>query len=387
MFIDQMTRTIAAACNFHGFLFSTSSQNAASHRQNRLTVPSMPVNLQRFFILAAGVAVLSFSIWWTLKFKAVYLDPWHNDPKLTSVFVRMSASDAKPFCAAQFIKDNKLAGKMFNYWTEGGFIAWGQEPDPNTGRTPLQLFMDGRAQAAYAPEAYTVWSNIMFGGPFAQSAKLRNQEFDYEKIGQWTDEQLKNHNVWVILMPAVQFGSTLVKGIERVPSWFLAFYNNKQKVFVDRTTPQGSKLFEDIVYDRAIYPDDACKYLVKAHNMLLFGEGEIAKKQGFDFAIRALQLDPSQATMLEILSFARIPPLALPAYNLCTNYVDDFIKNKDSLLKQDGYRNRIIAALTACIHLESVAKKQNNSKLAQFYTDKKNAYEDELKCISKEKRW
>ena len=63
--------------------------------------------------------------------------------------MRMTASYAKPFEACEFMRLNKLSGIMFNYWTEGGFIAWGQEPDPETGRTPLQLFMDGRAQAAY----------------------------------------------------------------------------------------------------------------------------------------------------------------------------------------------------------------------------------------------
>ena len=157
MLIDQMARTISAARNFH--------------RNNRLVVSPMPYFLQLFFILVGAVVVLGLGSWWTLKFKRVYLDPWHNDQKLTSVFIRMTASDAKPFYACRFIKDNKLKGKMFNYWTEGGFIAWGQDPDPNTGKTPLQLFMDGRAQAAYDRRAYDLWANIMFGGPPVQRAR------------------------------------------------------------------------------------------------------------------------------------------------------------------------------------------------------------------------
>ena len=81
-----------------------------------------------------------------MRFNTVYLDYWPADAKFTSVFMRMTASDAKPFAACEFIRKNKLSGKMFNYWTEGGFIAWGQDPDPKTGRIPLQLFMDGRAR-------------------------------------------------------------------------------------------------------------------------------------------------------------------------------------------------------------------------------------------------
>ena len=106
--------------------------------------------------------------------------------------MRMTDSGQKPFYATKFMKDNKLKGKMFNYWTEGGFIGWGQEPDPNTGFTPLQLFMDGRAQAAYEPKAYEVWSHIMAGGESVQIAKLRKQKLDYTEIGRWINEQLKN---------------------------------------------------------------------------------------------------------------------------------------------------------------------------------------------------
>ncbi|HUT57584.1 MAG TPA: hypothetical protein VNA25_07005, partial [Phycisphaerae bacterium] len=150
MFMDQVIRAISATRNFHV--------------HDRLAVPPMPVYLQRLIVVVGAATVLYFGTWWGLKFKRVYLDPWPSDPKFSSVFMRMTASDAKPFYAAKFIKDNKLEGNMLNYWTEGGFIAWGQEPDPNTGRTPLQLFMDGRAQAAYNRKAFDVWTYIMAGG-------------------------------------------------------------------------------------------------------------------------------------------------------------------------------------------------------------------------------
>ena len=140
---------------------------------------------------------------------------------------------------------------MFNYWTEGGFIAFGQKPDPNTGKTPLQLFMDGRAQAAYDRKAYEVWSEIMFGGPYVQSARLRGHKLtsaDYTKIGDWISERLKNRNVWVILMPANQFNTAFVKGIERTKEWQLVFLNNKQRLYVDTQSPQGKEFFDKVLY-------------------------------------------------------------------------------------------------------------------------------------------
>jgi hypothetical protein len=190
MLIDQTIRTISATLNFH--------------RNNHLTVPPMPYRLQSLFFLAGALTILGLGTWWGLKFKAVYLDPWPSDPRLSSVFMRMTGSYTKPFYACEFIKGNNLKGKMFNYWTEGGFIALGQQPDPNTGKTPLQIFMDGRAQAAYGPKAYKVWLNLMSGGPTAKNVRAAGRQFtsaDYEKIGQWIDKQLKKRDVWVILMP------------------------------------------------------------------------------------------------------------------------------------------------------------------------------------------
>ncbi|MEA3226114.1 MAG: hypothetical protein U9Q07_09200, partial [Planctomycetota bacterium] len=235
MIIDQTVRAISATRNFLD--------------RNRLAVSPMPRNLQLGFTAAGAVAVLFFGTWWGLKFKHIYLDAWPNDPKLSSIFMRMTASDAKPFYALKFIKDNKLEGNMLNYWTEGGFIAWGQEPDPNTGRTPLQLFMDGRAQAAYDRDAFDTWSYVMAGGQITHQILERIKAKggrvtadDYNLIGKWMDDQLKarENDVSVVLMPSVVFDGSrsnmrrgrfhATKAIELHPGWRLIFLNNRQKL-------------------------------------------------------------------------------------------------------------------------------------------------------------
>src|SRR4030042_7156699 len=101
MLIDQMARTISAARNFY------------KHRS--LSVTPMPYNLQLFVIVAAAVTVMAFGISWGLKFKRVYLDPWPVDARFNSIFMRMTASHAKPFDACKFLRDKKLKGKLFNY--------------------------------------------------------------------------------------------------------------------------------------------------------------------------------------------------------------------------------------------------------------------------------
>lgn len=376
MFIDQMTRTISAARNFH--------------TRNSLVVNPMPYNLQVFFSLAAIAAVVFFGTWWGLKFKRVYLDEWPADPKLNSVFIRMTASHAKPFYAGKFIKDNKLKGKMLNYWTEGGFIAWAQEPDPDTGRTPLQLYMDGRAQAAYEPEAYQDWSNIMAGGPPVQIAKIRRQKIDYAKVGKWIGDQLRKRGVWVALMPLSDpkvYNGPFVKGIERNGDWQIAFMNNKQKLFVDRTTPQGKELLEGIFNGKTRYPDEFSRDLIIAHNLLLFGAEEDTKKRGLDFAIKAFESNPSQAPMREIIFASRFADLRPRISAFCKNYFDDFVKNRQLYSKEDGYLHRIWAVLLATDYLKKVAKMEKNTELVGFYEAKKQQFNAEQAPLRRTKRW
>ena len=387
MFIDQMIRAISATRNFHKL-------TPASHKQG-LSVSAMPQALQLFFTLAGAVAVLFFGTWWGLKFKRIYLDPWPTDTKLNSVFMRMTASDAKPFYACKFIKMNKLEGKMFNYWTEGGFIAWGQQPDPNTGRTPLQLFMDGRAQAAYEPRAYELWQGIMSGGQIGRqivsSARIRKRKLtraDYVKIGRSINEELKNHNVWVVLMPLTPNTQNFAKWFEYTANWPVVFFNNRQKLFVDATTTQGRELFEGIFKGKTLYPDDFSKNLIMAHNILLFGKGEAAKKRGLDFAIKAFDLNPSAAPMVEILTVAtRFAELKPQVTEFCKKYFDDFRKNKDDWAKQDGYHHRVEAARLASIHLQNVAQAQKNTKDAKFYAAERKKCVNERNRTAGRKRW
>ncbi|GAG55294.1 unnamed protein product, partial [marine sediment metagenome] len=327
---------------------------------------------------------------WGLKFKRVYLDYWPSDPKLNSVFMRMTASHAKPFYAGKFIRDNKLEGKTLNYWTEGGFIAWSQEPDPNTGRTPLQLFMDGRAQAAYEPKVYQIWSHIMSGGQIVQSARIRKTTPNYAKVGEWIDEQLKERNVWVVLIPLTDpkvYNGPFVKGIERNLNWPVVFFNNKQKLFIDITTPQGKELFEGIFNGKTLYPDEFSKNLIVAHNMLSFGKSRTEKKQGLDFAIKAFKLHPSQASIQIILSAGKYAELRPLVSDFCKNYFDEFAKDKGLYAKQDGYLHRIWAALMAGKYLRESAKKQKNTELVQFYDDKMKEYHSEQQPLHKKKRW
>ncbi len=376
LLLDQTIRTISAWYNLH--------------KQNHFIVSPMPKKLQWFFAIVVTVAVLSFGGWWGFKFKCAYLDPWPADAKLNSVFMRMTASNFKPFHACRFIKDNKLKGNIFSHWTEGSFIILRQQPNPDTGRTPLQVFMDSRAQTAYEIKYQDLWLEIIAGGPIAESArkeKRRLTKDDYTKIGLWIDEKFEEYNVEVVLMPSSEFHTPFVKGLENNPNWRLVYFDDKHYLYVNIKTVQGKKLSEGIMDGKTIYPDEYSKNLIIAHKMLLFGQGKVAKEQGLNAAIKALESTPSPVSMEKVLFATKFEELRPRIYVFCKDYVNNFTKNKNLYAEQDGYFNRLLTASVANSYLEKIAKRQGWAQEAKLYAAKSQEYEIEQREIIKSKRW
>jgi hypothetical protein len=231
----------------------------------------------------------------------------------------------------------------------------------------------------------------MSGGPTVQIAAARGRALnadDCKSIGVWIDQQLKRYNVWVVLMPANQFDSPFVKGLEYNLAWRIVLLNNKDKLFVDLTTPAGKELYEGMFAGKTLFPDDFCRNVTVAHNLLLFGRGEAERQEGLDCAIKAFNLNPSPAPMIEVvLLAARFPELKSRIDDFCRKVVDDFVKNKNLYTKQDGYRLRIEAIRLACMHSERVARAEKNTELEKFYDDEIAKCEEERNRLSDEQRW
>jgi hypothetical protein len=360
LLLDQIIQTAAAARYFRKF--------------GRVALPRMTAGMQWFLTGAAAVVVIIIGTSWGLKFKNVYIDPWPTETKLSSAFMRMTASAAKPFEACDFITENKMRGKMFNYWTEGGFIAWGQTPDAD-GHTPLQLFMDGRAQAAYNYEAYLLWSEIMSGGPIPQRVRMRNQNMtdeDYAKTGEWLDAKLKKYHVWVILMPSNQFDTPFVLGIEHNASWRMVYLDDKQKLYVDISIPHGLELFKGIEDGTTKYPSEYYRDIMIAHNSLLYETTPEQLARGLKCAIDAFSENPTRTPMQLIQLFYDRHPEMRPGIDaFWKSYLADFEANKKKYLNSDGYYYRAVGALIAMSHLEPFLVQEKNTATLELYQKEK----------------
>ena len=357
-------------------------------KTGRTVLSPFPVYLQRYFAAAALVVVIFLSLWWGYWYKSIYLDPWPDSNYLTSVFMRMSASYAKPFKACQFVRDNKLKGIVYNYWTEGGFIAYAQFPDPNTGKTPLQLYMDGRAQAAYSTETYHHWMYIMAGGEPAGQVERAGRAYttsDYKAIGEWLDKQFEKENVWVVFMPSAQFNSELTKGLESNPSWRIAFINEDQEIYVNIKNPQGKDLYLGIFAGTTKFPDKFSQLLTIGHNLLYLQDDEKSKK-GCELLIQAMTLFPSQVAAIELINAANHTPqnrdLVIEAFR---KYFDDFVARRQILIKQNGYRQKLAAAMLIGDYFAKVNR--NNPALVNKYKQYLDEFERDQSLINTYSRW
>jgi hypothetical protein len=322
-----------------------------------------------------------------MRFKYVYLDAWPTDDRFTSIFMRMTASDAKPFYAMKFIKDNKISGKMFNYWTEGGFIAWGEQPDPNTGKIPLQLFVDGRAQAAYEPKAYNRWMKIYGGGPPMEAAGKAGVKPDLAQIGKWIDEQLTKENVWIVLMPVAEFDEVFTEGLSvNRQNWGLIYNDGKQKIFMKKKGRAAEELFNGIFTGKTVFPNDYSKNIILSYYKTSSPDPN-ERKEALDCAMKAFDEYPSQASIQAVIAASRNPQLKPFVDQTCKRYYDDFMENKAKYLRQNAFHDRIVAAMFAADYLGEVAGSTGNAGLMKNYRDQIIELKTEREELLESKKW
>jgi hypothetical protein len=280
---------------------------------------------------------------------------------------------------------------MFNYWTEGGFIAWGQEPDPETGRTPLQLFMDGRAQAAYDVKVFDDWSDIFSGGPLPYAAMVAHRQLtadEYKKIDKWVSERLRKRGIWVILIPDQQFDKPFTLAFDLYSQdWRTVYTDDKQKMFVDVTAPQGAALVNGMFTGQTKYPNEYLRHMAMGHNLLL-AQDNAKKKEGLEYLIQALNEYPSPAPMKEILFIGRIfPELRARIDEVCQQYAVPLEKTRATYAGQDGYNFHLHVARMALADRAQVPEAVQDAVAVQTLRSEMKQYDAEIDGLQQKKKW
>lgn len=343
-----------------------------------------PLAWQKRTWLAASAFLVVFAVYGGWKYYRIYLTPWPIDDTYNSVFMRMTASNQKPFEVCDFINDNKLTGRIFNYWTEGGSLAFGQRPDPETGKTPLQNFMDGRAQAAFDHATFQLWQQLYAGGPVAEQilrAGKSPSDQEFRQIGQWIDAQLKEREVWIALMPKSQLDATFLRSLRTTPNWKTAYLDEMQQLIVNTDSAEGKRLIADILEGRAIFPDDFSRNMTLTR--LTFETSDPRHTTHlFDYASAALQAHPYPSAMITVTQVSRIPAFKGAADKAIGDYLEAFRANRKELAQKSGYLQRLTSALIAVRYLSNVHP-QDKNELASLA----ESLELELRTINNRSNW
>jgi hypothetical protein len=122
-------------------------------------ISSPPKRWEKILTASAWVAGLLIIGIFLAAMWDIYYSPAAEGTRL-AVFRRMVGIQDQPVGAMQVLNGNKISGLVFNEWNQGGFIAFNQDPDPKTGQPPCRVYIDGRAQAAYALEHYRLWIKL-----------------------------------------------------------------------------------------------------------------------------------------------------------------------------------------------------------------------------------
>jgi hypothetical protein len=331
-----------------------------------------------------AVIVLGCGFLWGWKFKKVYLDPWPEDPQYNSVFMRMTASNVKPMDICKFINDNQLTGRMFNYWTEGGAIAFGQKPDPVTGDIPLKLFMDGRAQAAYNHDTFQLWQGIYYGGPIMQRLRQSDKKItaaDSREVADWIDQQLYRYDVWVVLLPVSEVRREFCRTLLHSENWRVAYQDPYQMMIVSVRFPQGRELIDNILSDKAVFPSAVsrnltlCKLIVQQYSTSLADKLEEA-------AVAAFTERPCSVTIFELFNAGSLLNKSAFIIKRIQSYLDDFQANQETYRRQNGYAEKLRCAILAADFIGRNFPEQRETMM-----QKNKRFEAEEKGLSRQALW
>jgi hypothetical protein len=188
-------------------------------------------------------------------------------------------------------------------------------------------------------------------------------------------------------MPDLQFDKPFTRGLEYGQDWRTVYTDDKQKMFVDVTSPKGAALYQGMFTGKTVYPNEYLSCLALGHNLLL--HTDIAqKKKGLEYLIKALQDYPSPAPMIDMLYIGlHFPELRPRIDEVCQGYAKTFEEQQAGYARQDGFNFRLHVARMALARMAQVAKATNKAQAAQTYDNRIEQYKDQIDWLQQQKKW
>ena len=202
-------------------------------RQQPTALPVLPRRLAWGGVALSLLGTIAAAIVFGYSMHNQYFKNPGNENVGTNVFRRMVVVADQPVAAMEFFKENHLEGVVLNGWTHGGFVGFHQTPNPDTGEPPCKLFIDGRAQAAYAIDHYQHWGNLkQFWNRRGITVEALEKRLDSEGVNLALFDAERRDE-----LPAIRL-------LEKSKNWMLVFpYQGGQhlryRFFAERNDPRN----------------------------------------------------------------------------------------------------------------------------------------------------
>ncbi len=310
--------------------------------------------------LAAGATflVLTLGGYWGWRFTSAYLAPWPHSLERASLFWRVTWANRRGFDVCNFIRENRLEGRMYNNWVEGGTLEWCQRPDATTARTPLQVYIDGRAQGAFPVSAVERYLAIEGGGPAGLAAIREGRGLSPAEtlsVGAWVDAQLRTEGIWVVLLPEGDSPKPIMRGLLARENWQVAYLAPYHVLFVDVDTNRGRELYAGVFDGATRFPDEASRLLTQAYNLFRRDDAGSAREALSD-AIGAFSSRPTALAVQTARRAAAFPELKPHLDEFARGIVADYQSHLERYRSEAGFLERNGAAVVAATYLRDAAR-------------------------------
>jgi len=334
--------------------------DAAAHRLHRR--PGRSRLAARGLPWLAAVLAAGFAAYCGVRWSRAYSEPWPLAARSVTVFERMTAGHRRGPELGDFLRANTIGGRAFGFWEEGGFLAWAQRPEPADGSLPVRLFIDGRAQEAFAGAIVPDYIELAVGGPAGAAAVAAGRALsgaELAAMAAWTDARMKREGMWLAFIPEERRNEGIARALAASPSWRVVFQDEFHSVLADRNDERGRRLDEHIERGEAVFPGEQARLLTQAVRAAYSMRPEV-RRRGLEAAVQAYRERPSVAAAMAALRLAA-GELRPEAVRFASSLVAEYRSHEMRLLAEPGFAERAGATIAAAQLLAEEARRSGRA--------------------------
>jgi hypothetical protein len=282
--------------------------------------------------------------------------PWPASDVRTSPIDRLAYRHLRPAGLCAFLAANHVSGRIWNFWEEGGYLAYCQEPDAATGANPVLVTIDARAQGAYPVTAFRRYLQIRDGGPAGQAAFAAGRPLtaaEWREVLGWTRGQLADLGVTLADVHEAQRHLPVSLALRDLPEWQPVYADNEHTLLADTTSAAGGDLAQSAAAGTIVFPDEFSRCLTGALR-LRTSTSEADLERLVALARQAYRLRPAARAVEAIVPALRVAATRGEAIAFLDEVVEDFFAQRERYREQHGYARRVAAAYTALDLLRKV---------------------------------